>query len=332
MDKTALLAPSSPGTAGHLQRAAPLREGNERGGERTRPFQQPPRGPSAESGGVEVRTPRGCSQIPAGAADSSPLEHPETARARDPAGPTHRLRRHAGHQAQGEQDPGAPHIPRGPAGSRRWQPERHEASCPAPGRSPRTGIRAKQLQRPPLGLGGVRLRLGSSGSGSGRSPPPPASAPQSSAAPGDAPPSHLLVSALPTPRGCCSGEAALRSSSGSAVLWLPRGLLLRVAAQLLFWGNQLGRLGMWLQLKFGGSAAGVCSARLELPEYLEGSAAERGEWLSGCAPPPRAPPPSGVLLLPSSVPSLLSSLPLPELAAPGSPGVWERGGGNVTPR
>lgn len=62
---------------------------------------------------------------------------------------------------------------------------------------------------------------------------------------------------------------------------------------------------MELRLKFGGSAAGVCSARLELPAYLEGSVAERGEWLAGCAPPPRAPPPSGVLLLPSSAPSLL---------------------------
>lgn len=227
MDKTALLAPSSPGTAGHLQRAAPLREGNERGGERTRPFQQLPRGPSAQSGGVEVRTPRGCSQIPAGAADSSPLEHPETARARDPAGPTHRLRRHAGHQAQGEQDPGAPHIPRGPAGSRRWQPERHEASCPAPGRSPRTGIRAKQLQRPPLGLGG-------SGSGSG------APAPARGAL-------RLLRRPLPSP--------PLRPGTRRLLTcWFLRSRRRGAAA--------LGRLlsGALRALRFFGSPAGSCSA------------------------------------------------------------------------
>lgn len=104
--------------------------------------------------------PGGAARLPAGAADSPRPRAPETARA-SPSWPTHRLRRHAGHQAQGEQDPSAPHIPRGPAApSRRLQRGRNEAYCLAPGAAGTEGSGAEQPQRPRLGLGdwGSRLR------------------------------------------------------------------------------------------------------------------------------------------------------------------------------
>lgn len=140
-----------------------------------------------------MRTPRGCSPVPAGAADSP--RHPETARAPPPGPltdsadtqatkpkvsriqarrifPEDRLGAAAGHPSATK-----------PLGQHRAQPANRDPSTAAAA----TAARAR----------GVRLRLGSSGCGSGRSPPAPASAPPSSAAPGAAPPSHLLVSALP---------------------------------------------------------------------------------------------------------------------------------------
>lgn len=121
-------------------------------------------------------------------------------------------------------------FPGGPAAPNRcWRRERNEASCPAKRaqRDSEQSSRSDHGSGSGAGLGvvrclllcllpGPRLRLG------------------------NAAPSHLLVPAPLTP-SCCSGEAALWSLSCSAVPLL-RGLLPRVAAQLLIRRNKLDGL------------------------------------------------------------------------------------------
>lgn len=146
--------------------------------ERAHLSQSIPGGPTSSrgGGGIPQAAPPDST---AGAADSPRVRAPETARTSPLSESTHRLRRHAGHQAQGEQDPSAPHIPRRPAApSRRWQGGRNEAYCLAPGAAGAKRSEPEQPQRPRLGLRHWGSRLGGARWLLLRLLPPPAAAPR----------------------------------------------------------------------------------------------------------------------------------------------------------
>lgn len=177
-----------------------------------------PRGPRGTSGSGG-HPPGGAPRFPAGSADSARSLHPKR-RARPQPGP---LTDSADTQATKPKVsriqarrifPGARLLP-----AAALQRGKNEVSRPAPGAACAEGPEQSSRSDRDSGSGArapgsrfllLRLRL----------------------RPGNAAPSHLLVPTEPMP-SCCSGEAALWSSSCSAVVVLLRGLLPRVAAPFL---------------------------------------------------------------------------------------------------
>lgn len=272
-----------------------------------------PGGRAPRPGAWRGENPGRCSPTPTGAAPSAPPRSPLNG-ARPPPGP---LTDSAAAQAT------KPKVSRIQA--RRMFPgdalgaaARQEASCPAPGAAREEGSGAGRPRRSRLGLG---LGLGGSGSGLGaarrlllRLLPGPR------LRPGNAAPSHLLVSALRPPSGR-SGEAAPWTSPCSAAVLLlpgsPSASRLRFPSRGVNW-TPWNAAAAEVRGQSGGGALRAAGARGESGEE-RGAArlvARRLRPSSSRAAPrvllpasPRAPPPP-----PSS---LRPSLP-PEPAAAGS--------------
>lgn len=106
--KTEILAPSSPGTTGKLRRGMLFCGGWKEGKGLEKQAQLSQRIPGNCAPSLRGDPPGGAPRFSAGAADPAGLASASASLSR----PTYRLCRHAGHQAQDEQDPNAPHIPR----------------------------------------------------------------------------------------------------------------------------------------------------------------------------------------------------------------------------